>query len=324
MYSQSVYARALEKKERAAKIKKQNYINAVCEAQSCCAELEQISLKLKKNGAEIAACYLVGDKAGAEALVNNSLALTERKNKLEKEIGITEPLPDCAECNDTGYVGGNICKCVEALAKDIAWEELAKDAPLEESRFDNFSLDYYSNESQNGPSDKERMTAIFNYCKDYAQNFDAKSESLLLLGGTGLGKTHLSLAIAGEAIKKGYGVIYGTAQNLFNQMSKEHFSYDEDTDRLMNQAIDCDLLIIDDLGTEFSTQFTLSCVYNIINTRILKGKPCVISSNYTLSELEKIYSPRVMSRIIGYYAMKQFFGSDIRQIKAINKLKAGK
>lgn len=324
MYSQNVYARALEKKERSAKAKKNKYINAVCEAQSCCAELEQISLKLKKNGAEVAMCYLAGDKAGAEALAKQSLELTKRKNQLEKEIGIAEPEADCKECNDTGYVGGSVCKCVEQIARDIAYDDLAKEAPLAESRFDNFSLDYYSSDAQNGVSDKERMGAIFEYCKNYAANFNAGAESLLLLGGTGLGKTHLSLAIAGEVIKKGYGVIYGTAQNLFNQMSREHFSYGEDTDRLMNEAIACDLLIIDDLGTEFPTQFTISCVYNIINTRILKGKPCIISSNYSLSDLEKTYTNRVTSRIIGNYSMKQFFGSDIRQIKAINKLKAGK
>lgn len=324
MYSQSVYARALEKKERAAKIKKQAYINALGEAQSCCAELEQISLKLKKNGAEVAKCYLAGDAAGANELIKQSLELTNRKQQLEQEIGICEPKAECAECNDTGYVKGRICECVEAMAKDIAYADLAAEAPLQESTFDKFSLDYYSDIAQNGPSDKARMSAIYDYCKNYAANFTGGADSLLLLGGTGLGKTHLSLAIAGEVIKKGYGVIYGTAQNLFNQMNREHFSYGDDTDRLMQEVLDCDLLIIDDLGTEFSTQFTLSCVYNIINTRILKGKPCVISSNYSLGELEKIYSPRVMSRIIGYYTMKQFFGSDIRQIKAINKLKSGK
>ena len=324
MYSHSVYARALEKKERAAKIKKQAYINALGEAQRCCAELEQISLKLKKNGAEVAKCYLAGDTVGADKIIKQSLELTSRKQHIEQEIGVCEPEADCTLCNDTGYVKGRICKCVEAIAKEIAYADLAKDAPLAQSSFDNFSLEYYSDNSENGMSDKARMSAIYDYCKNYAANFTAGADSILLLGGTGLGKTHLSLAVAGEVIKKGYAVIYGTAQNLFNQMNREHFSYGDDTDRLMQEAIDCDLLIIDDLGTEFSTQFTLSCVYNIINTRILKGKPCVISSNYSLSELEKIYSPRVMSRIIGYYTMKQFFGSDIRQIKAINKLKAGK
>lgn len=324
MYSQSVYARAVEKKERAAKIKKQAYLNALSEAQSHCAELEQISLKLKKNGAEVAMCYLAGDKAGAEKLMQQSLELTNRKQQLEKEIGVLEPKADCSECNDTGYVKGHVCKCVEAIAKEIAWADLAKEAPLADSSFDNFSLDYYSDNAENGPSDKARMTAIYEYCKNYAQNFTATSESILLIGGPGLGKTHLSLAIAGEAIKKGYGVIYGTAQNLFNQMNRDHFFYGEDADRLMQDAIECDLLIIDDLGTEFSTQFTLSCVYNIINTRILKGKPCVINSNYFLADLENFYEKRVMSRIIGNYTMKQFFGSDIRQIKAINKLKAGK
>ncbi len=324
MYSKSVYVRAIEKKERVAKIKKQSYITALSEAQSRCAELEHISLKLKMNGAQVAKCYLVGDTKGAETIVAESLELTNRKQQLEKEIGICEPKADCSECNDTGYVKGRVCKCVEAIAKEIAYSDLAKQAPLAESTFENFSLDYYSDNSENGMSDRERMRAIYDHCKNYAQNFKADSQSLLLLGGTGLGKTHLSLAIASEVIKKGYGVIYGTAQNLFNQMNREHFTYGEDADRLMQEAIECDLLIIDDLGTEFSTQFTLSCVYNIINTRILKGKPCVISSNYTLGELEKIYSPRVMSRIIGYYTMKQFFGSDIRQIKAINKLKSGK
>lgn len=321
MYSESVYARALELKQRAVREKKEAEAAAYEEAVSKCEELALIGLKLKKNGAEAALLTLNGDTEGTEAIMRESVALADRKKELEAEIGLTAQRPECNECNDTGYIGSWLCSCVERIARRLAYSDLAGQAPLEQSTFENFDLNYYPDEkNETGSFPRKRMTAIYGFCRDYAAGFTTASESLLFLGGTGLGKTHLSLAMAGEIIKKGYGVIYGTAQNLFNQMSREHFSYSND-DRMLEEALACDLLIIDDLGTEFSTQFTQSCVYNIVNTRILRGKPTVISSNFTLVELEKIYSPRIMSRIIGSYTMKKFNGSDIRQIKLLKKSK---
>ena len=136
------------------------------------------------------------------------------------------------------------------------------------------------------------MEQILRYCKAYANQFSMDSPNLLMQGGTGLGKTHLSLAIAHEAIEKGYGVIYGSAQNMVTNLEKERFQKDseqQDTNQLMLQ---CDLLIIDDLGTEFSTSFVTAAIYNIVNTRLMTHKPTIISTNLSMKELEKRYTER--------------------------------
>ena len=137
-------------------------------------------------------------------------------------------------------------------------------------------------------------------------------------GATGLGKTFLSLSIASAVIEKGYGVIYSSAQNLLNTLEKEKFS-NSDANTL-NAIFDCDLLIIDDLGTEFSTSFTVSTIYNIINTRINMCKPVIISTNLSLSELQEMYSERIVSRFIGEYTILKFAGNDIRQIKKMEAI----
>jgi DNA replication protein DnaC len=152
-------------------------------------------------------------------------------------------------------------------------------------------------------------------CKEYANNFNKHSESLFMKGSTGLGKTHLSLSIANEVIKKGYGVIYVSAPSLVSQLEKEHFTYNKNDSKTDEMLIDCDLLIIDDLGTEFATQFSNSAIYNIFNSRLLADKPVIINTNLTLQELERQYSQRFVSRITGQATRLDFFGKDIRIIK---------
>ena len=136
------------------------------------------------------------------------------------------------------------------------------------------------------------------------------------MGDAGLGKTHLSLAIVSAVSAKGFGVVYGSAQNLFSAAEKEHFSYGGETDAI-DSLLNCDLLVIDDLGTEFYSPYTASLFYNIINSRLLSRRPTVINTNLSFDELEKRYSARITSRFIGSYDMKKFIGNDIRQIKAM-------
>ena len=135
------------------------------------------------------------------------------------------------------------------------------------------------------------------------------------MGETGLGKTHLSLAIVAAVSEKGYSVVYGPAGNLFTAAEREHFSYSGETEKL-DSMLSCDLLVIDDLGTEFLSPFTSSLFYNIINSRILENKPTIISTNLSIAEIEKRYSDRIASRFIGNYEVKRFLGEDIRQQKA--------
>ncbi len=218
---------------------------------------------------------------------------------------------NCKKCEDTGFVGGIMCDCFKNLMKSIEYEKLCSKLPVNDCRFENFKLDYYPNGA--GTSPRKRMESVLNFCKKYAYDFSVGSPSLLLYGKTGLGKTHLSLAIAGKAVENGHGVIYSSAQNLFNKLEKEKFGR---SDGNTEEAIlDCELLIIDDLGAEFVTQFTVSALYNIVNSRGLEGKPTIISTNLTPAEFSEIYSERIASRILSNYTLLYFDGTDIRQIK---------
>ena len=244
-----------------------------------------------------------------------NLEAQAQRRLLLKSNGFPEDWLDvhytCKKCEDKGFVSGIMCGCFKELLKSIEYEKLCSKLPVGNCRFDNFKLDYYPDGA--GTSPKKRMESVLNYCKAYAADFSRRSPSLLLYGKTGLGKTHLSLAIAGNAVEEGYGVIYSSAQNLFNKLEKDKFGKaDANTEEAI---LDCDLLIIDDLGAEFTTQFTVSALYNIVNSRELESKPTIISTNLMLEQLTKAYGERIASRILSNYVMLYFDGSDIRQIK---------
>ena len=244
-----------------------------------------------------------------------NLEAQAQRRLLLKSNGFPEDWLDvhytCKKCEDKGFVSGIMCGCFKELLKSIEYEKLCSKLPVGNCRFDNFKLDFYPDGA--GTSPKKRMESVLNYCKEYAADFSRRSPSLLLYGKTGLGKTHLSLAIAGKAVEEGYGVIYSSAQNLFNKLEKDKFGKaDANTEETI---LDCDLLIIDDLGAEFTTQFTVSALYNIVNSRELEGKPTIISTNLMPDQLTKAYGERIASRILSNYVMLYFDGSDIRQIK---------
>ena len=225
-----------------------------------------------------------------------------------------EPQYTCKKCGDTGSVGIELCDCFEDVLKTLAFEEANRRSPLRFSTFEEFRLDYYSDEviKKYQCSPRERMEETLSLCREYAESFDLESQNLYLCGETGLGKTHLSLAIAGEVIKKGYRVLYNSAQNIFNELQQEYFSR-EQTRRFETLVLECDLLIMDDLGTEFKTQFTEAALYNIINTRLNMHLPTIINSNMLPRQTEEVYSRRISSRLIGDYVCVMFLGNDIRQ-----------
>lgn len=244
-----------------------------------------------------------------------NLAAQTQRSLLLKNAGFPENWLDvrysCKKCEDKGFVNGIMCDCFKELLKSLEYEKLCSNLPVNNCRFDNFKLDYYPDGI--GTSPRQRMESVLNYCKTYATDFSKKSSNLLLYGQTGLGKTHLSLAIAGKVVEAGYGVIYSSAQNLFNKLEKEKFGRSDGNTE--ENILDCDLLIIDDLGTEFTTQFTISALYNIVNSRELESKPTIISTNLLPDKLEATYSQRITSRILSNYVMLYFDGTDIRQIK---------
>ncbi len=276
--------------------------------------------------------------AAAKAVLNGSDTVTELTRLKEKNLTLQQELNEmlaraglernylkpqyqCQKCEDTGYVDGRMCSCLRNLLRKIAYQRLNEMTPLALCTFEDFDLGHYPEEPQNEGeiAPKKQMENIFLYCRNYARDFSLKSSSLILQGGTGLGKTHLSLAIANEAVSKGYGVIYLSAQNMATSLERERFGRAEDNEDTNALLLSCDLLILDDLGTEFSTSFIDAAVYNIVNTRLMAAKPTIISTNLSLYELQKRYSERFVSRIIGSYVRLTFLGKDVRQQKRMKR-----
>lgn len=285
-------------------------------------EIAKYEAKLAETGLAVVKAFGMGKDAQSyiDQLAEMNSTLQQIIRSTLKENGYPENYLDvpytCKKCDDTGFSEGYVCECRVELLKSIAKENLSSVSPSANCTFDNFNLDYYPlpADEATGVSARKRMSEVLEYCKCYAEDFGPESESLYLHGATGLGKTHLSLAIANTVAENGFKVIYDSAQNILSSLEREKFSHNNNGER-EKEILDCDLLIIDDLGSEFSTQFTVAAVYNIINTRLNRSKPVIISTNLTRNELEAKYTQRVTSRIIGGYVSLLFLGKDIRQLK---------
>jgi DNA replication protein DnaC len=237
--------------------------------------------------------------------------LQAKKQKLLVENGYDEDALavkyTCSACKDTGFIGSRRCKCHNELLQDIERKNLSRIAPIENCTFDTFETKYYP--------DVERAERIKATCVKYGTQFTTRSKSIIFYGGTGLGKTHLSLAIANAVINRGYSVVYGTAQNVLSDLQNENFGRTDNIRYYERAVLNCDLLIIDDLGTEYKSAYTTASLYNIINSRILAKLPTIISTNFSSAELEEKYDQRITSRIIGEYSPLMLAGNDIRYIK---------
>ncbi len=223
----------------------------------------------------------------------------------------------CEKCQDTGYYQNQFCTCLQNTVASLSIRRMNETAQINLCDFDSFSLEYYRGKTdEQGRDCYMVMEKILGICRRYADQFDPRTApSLLFYGRTGLGKTHLSLAIANEVIKKGYDVIYDSIINLLQQVEREHFGKEKpevDTQHLLLHA---DLLILDDLGTEFDTPFYVSTIYNIINTRINRGLPTIINTNLDFPAIRRRYEERIVSRLFAIYECMQFVGSDIRLMK---------
>ena len=282
--------------------------------------LSEIDRELSRVGALLAVAALSEGKKGVEEMKKISEALTAEKKTLLAKAEVTEVVFDCEICKDTGYVSGKICDCVKREAARVMAKELSREMPLESCRFENFDLKYYSDTtSSDGQNPRRRMTAIFKLCREYVLNFNPeKSENLLFMGESGLGKTHLTLAIVSGVIEKGYLPVYGSAENIFSVIEAEKFAGEGRGS--YESILNCDLLVIDDLGAEMATSFTKSVLYNLVNTRILTRKPTIINTNLTMKQLEERYTPRISSRLIGNYEGQRFLGKDIRQQKRLESI----
>ncbi len=317
MTREQSYAKALEKQKSVLAHKEAVFDAAIQNLNKQNPDFAKINNRLATLGARLAIIAITGDSNSVKELQSEMTALSQQRAAILKEASIGGIVYDCNTCRDTGYVNGKICDCIHNAAKNLMIQSLSESLPLSDCRFENFDLNYYQNTETDGTSPRKRMTGILKLCREYVINFDPKSsESLLFMGDTGLGKTHLTLAIVYELLNRGFDVIYGSSYNMFSEMETEHFN--RHTNNAYNAAIGCDLLVIDDLGGEFVSPYIQSLLYNIINTRDLSGKPTVINTNLSMSDIAAKYTPRVASRLIKYTA-KKFIGNDIRQLKALEK-----
>ena len=290
-------------------------------------EDEMISL-----AAESGRRALFGDESSLTELKEKTSALKSRQIELLTLNGYPSDYLElhyrCKKCKDTGFIGNEKCNCFKQAIADLIYDTSNLKQTLVQENFKNFSFQYYSDDyvdETTGLSPLSNMQKIVAVCKSYIRHFKNQHDNLLLTGNTGVGKTYLANCIAKELLDRGNTVIYLTAFRLFDILEKNKFGKnEEDTHLAANQfeyILDCDLLIIDDLGTELNNAFTSSQLYLIINERLLRQKSTIISTNLSLENLNTNYSERVYSRIISSYAICRIFGEDIRLHKAINNIK---
>ncbi|MDD4688212.1 MAG: ATP-binding protein [Eubacteriales bacterium] len=280
-------------------------------------EIKAIDLEIRTSGISMIQAMANGlsDKKKQAEFKNNINELIKRKKELLKENGFPPKILDikykCATCRDTGERDGEYCKCRTDIIRRLTIEE----SGLSRSRFysfDEFNLEFYSNEvSERGVSARQNATKILEVCLQYTQG------NLFFYGGTGLGKTFLSCCIAGKMLEEGKIVCYISAPKLFSILNDERFSksQSEEVKRKVEMIYTADYLVIDDLGTEFQSSFTESCLFDILNTRLEEGRNTIINSNISLDALKDNYSERITSRIAGEYKLLRLFGEDIRRVK---------
>lgn len=316
-------------RENYAKIKGEyegKYLRAIEEAQFRRAEIHaklpevaRIDGELASSGMRIFEASVSGDRAMVDRINEENCALLKKRADILVAAGFpanyTEVKYECAECGDTGTVEYRMCRCMRDKLIKAGLESSGMYELVKTQSFENFELKYYSGDAL------PRMKTILDITKKYAEDFEAeKSGSILMMGGTGLGKTHLSSAMGGVIIEKGNDVCYANAVDMLSDFEKERFGNlrsgeSADTEKYFS----CDLLIIDDLGTELVSQFSTSCLYNLINSRIIRKKSTIINTNFTKEEMRKKYQDRITSRIFGEYLVLPFAGTDIREKKLFAK-----
>ena len=291
--------------------------------------VERIDRELRGTAARIVAAAFSegGDPEKAlEQLAAGNLAL--QRERAELLVGAGYPYdaldgePECALCRDSGFLPeGEPCRCLMAYYAKEQNRRLSKLLDLGNQSFETFSLDWYSGEvwPEYGRSPLENMKMIREICGDYARTFPRCRGNLLFTGAPGLGKTFLSACIARDVSARGFSVVYDTAGHVFQQFESGKFGrenpFEEDPDREVNRYLNCDLLIMDDVGTEMLTSFVQSAFYRIVNDRLVNRRKTVLSTNLPMTELERRYGMAAASRIRGEYQMLRFFGEDIRVLK---------
>lgn len=285
-------------------------------------ELSRVNHEISSVGATLVKGILSGGVM-LDHLEKRMSELEEEKNKIRSIIKTNsnhDEIYRCVKCNDTGYVGDNLCTCAMELIKEYRKNEIIRTSPLELSTFSNFSLEYYSNKvyEKFEMSPRDNMSMVYEACLKFTNTFP-NSDNLLMMGDAGLGKTHLALSIVDTLLKKNHHIIYCSASNIFKKIESEYFEDYKNSDTL-DTLKSAELLIIDDLGAEYATNFVVSAIYDIVNTRLVENKSTIYTTNITKAPiLETRYGEKVSSRLIGCCRLLFFYGDDIRLIKKDNR-----
>ncbi len=321
-YSSDVVRRARRRLEQAKAIRESENQQHLQEAYARVPRIKEIDILLRRSMALAAQAVFTqgGDaKLAMEQVKEANLALQQERKALAQdyfEEGYLDDSPICELCGGTGYMGSQMCECLQELCRQEQKKEISLLASNDE-RFEKFRLDYYSQQidPNYGASPRTIMEHNFNICRKYAASFGENSGNLLFVGGTGLGKTFLSACIARSAADKGYSVAYESAPHLFSKLEKDRFNPDENSHAEVERLSHCDLLILDDLGTELPGNFVTAALYALVNDRLLAGKAMVISTNLNIDEIARRYSPQIGSRLQGSFQRLTFVGEDIRVMK---------
>ena len=282
--------------------------------------IAQIDRLMQQNMVKAAyAAFSEGAKDAIEAARLENKALQGERDYLMAsnfEPGFWEDAPLCAICGGSGYLGSAMCECLQKLCREEQERELGAIFSGGEC-FENFRLDYYPDSfaPQLGSSYRIIMEKTLKSCREYANTFGAGTGNLLMVGGTGLGKTHLALAVGRTVGQMGNSICYEPAVSLFAKLEQAKFNTTEESLRAVEQFYKCDLLIVDDLGTEMPGQFTTAALYGLLNERLMARKPMVITTNLNVEEAGKRYSPQIASRLYGDFVRLTFVGSDIRVLR---------
>ena len=283
-------------------------------------EIREIDNTINSTGLNVVKAVLETDKPSEliEGLKLRNEQLLQKKQLLLMKLGYDKnylnDIYSCEKCKDKGVIAQEKCVCFKNILAKTAFVNVNEQSPLKYSEFKNFHLDFFENKNSSQYNPREKMGEILAYCQEYTRYFSLNSPSILMVGGTGLGKTHLSMSIAKDVMEKGFGVVHGTANSILNAIEVEHFNRENKRETL-NATLACDLLIIDDLGSEYSTNFTVATIYNVINTRLSNSKPTIISTNLDFKGIEKQYTSKITSRVAGGYVTLAFQGTDIRIYK---------
>ncbi len=319
---QELYQDAMRTLALRRQVARANAEDARAEAEAAIPALRHAEDEVRVRGIR---CALAG--ASGKDRTEAAAALSKAKQELTALLAASgrpadalEPKFTCKKCQDTGSFEGRTCECVHKLMQDLRREEIEALSSLSISSFDTMELRYYPNtmDEKLGEPIRTYMGGLLDDLRSYAEEFDHNSESLMLFGNAGLGKTHAALAIAGIVLQKGFDVIYVSSPDFFGKLEALHFGSDPggEEETLLQTAAGADLLILDDLGTEFNSSFFLSTLYSLLNNRLGAKLPTIVTTNITDGALlEKLYTEKISSRLSSFVPCL-FVGEDIRGLKA--------